>query len=102
DGIRDFHVTGVQTCALPISHSVGFAVLQSPPPDKAVVYDLPSLRDEISRIRTHGYALLDEELELGVVGASAPVRDYTGRIIAAQIGRASCRERVKRAAWRGR
>src|SRR5690606_40958900 len=21
DGIRDFHVTGVQTCALPISHS---------------------------------------------------------------------------------
>src|SRR5690606_40918661 len=23
DGIRDFHVTGVQTCALPISSSVG-------------------------------------------------------------------------------
>src|SRR5690606_39452839 len=23
DGIRDFHVTGVQTCALPISGSVG-------------------------------------------------------------------------------
>src|SRR5690606_39650795 len=22
DGIRDFHVTGVQTCALPISHAV--------------------------------------------------------------------------------
>jgi DNA-binding IclR family transcriptional regulator len=65
------------------SHSVGFAVLQAPPPDKAVVFDLPSLRGEIARIRTRGYALLDEELELGVVGASAPVRDYTGRIIAA-------------------
>src|SRR5690606_39427781 len=25
DGIRDFHVTGVQTCALPILHSVGTA-----------------------------------------------------------------------------
>src|SRR5690606_40636183 len=24
DGIRDFHVTGVQTCALPISAQVGF------------------------------------------------------------------------------
>src|SRR5690606_40144026 len=23
DGIRDFHVTGVQTCALPISHADG-------------------------------------------------------------------------------
>src|SRR5690606_39812450 len=23
DGIRDFHVTGVQTCALPISHTMG-------------------------------------------------------------------------------
>src|SRR5690606_40410454 len=26
DGIRDFHVTGVQTCALPISFLVAFAV----------------------------------------------------------------------------
>src|SRR5690606_41191743 len=26
DGIRDFHVTGVQTCALPISSSMGTAV----------------------------------------------------------------------------
>src|SRR5690606_39985141 len=25
DGIRDFHVTGVQTCALPIFHRVGAA-----------------------------------------------------------------------------
>src|SRR5690606_40742201 len=26
DGIRDFHVTGVQTCALPISHYVAFTL----------------------------------------------------------------------------
>jgi DNA-binding IclR family transcriptional regulator len=65
------------------SHSVGFAVLQAPPEDKALVYDLDSLRSEIGHIRSRGYALLDEELELGVVGASAPVRDYSGRIIAA-------------------
>jgi DNA-binding IclR family transcriptional regulator len=48
-----------------------------------VVADLASLRSELERIRANGYALLDEELELGVVGASAPVRDFTGRIIAA-------------------
>src|SRR5690606_40069382 len=28
DGIRDFHVTGVQTCALPISAIVGAAMLE--------------------------------------------------------------------------
>lgn len=65
------------------SHSAGFTVLQAPPPDKVIVSDLASLRAELERIRTSGYALLDEEMELGVVGASAPVRDYNGRIIAA-------------------
>lgn len=64
-------------------HAAGFSVLPSPPPDRQVVADLASLRAELERIRTHGYALLDEELELGVVGASAPVRDFTGRIVAA-------------------
>src|SRR5215510_15785639 len=28
DGIRDGHVTGVQTCALPISHALGISDLQ--------------------------------------------------------------------------
>lgn len=64
-------------------HTAGFSVLAAPPPDKIVVWDLKSLRSELERIRTTGYALLDEELELGVVGASAPVRDHTGRIVAA-------------------
>lgn len=65
------------------ANSPGFAVLSFPPPDKAVVSSLASLRAELQRIRDTGYALLDEELELGVVGASAPVRDFNGRIIAA-------------------
>lgn len=63
--------------------ATGFSVLAAPPPDKVVVHDLPSLRAEIARIRERGYATLDEELELGVVGVSAPVRDFTGRIVAA-------------------
>src|SRR5690606_29765370 len=30
DGIRDFHVTGVQTCALPICHVVNFTLPEEP------------------------------------------------------------------------
>lgn len=67
----------------PALSSAGFAVLEAPPPDKAVVTDFPSLMTEIRRIRERGYALLDEELEIGVVGASAPIVSFTGRIVAA-------------------
>ena len=67
----------------PLMTEAGFSVLPAPPADKAVITDFASLLDEIARIRTHGYALLDEELEGGVVGASAPVFDLNGRIIAA-------------------
>lgn len=67
----------------PIMAASGFSVLPTPPKEKAVVTDFDSLLAELSRIRLQGYALLDEELEHGVVGASAPVRDLSGRIIAA-------------------
>lgn len=60
-----------------------FRVLDEPPPDKAVVRDLETLHAELARIRQRGYAVLDEELEEGVVGASAPVWGPTGSIIAA-------------------
>jgi DNA-binding IclR family transcriptional regulator len=68
---------------VPEMAAVGFSVLSSPPEDKAVVRDFDSLLEELARIRTRGYATLDEELETGVVGASAPVRDLNGRIVAA-------------------
>ncbi len=61
----------------------GFQVLDAPPLDKSVVRDFESLLAELQRIRERGYATLDEELERGVVGASAPVFDFTGRIVAA-------------------
>ncbi|HEX2705442.1 MAG TPA: IclR family transcriptional regulator [Candidatus Lustribacter sp.] len=60
-----------------------FAVLEAPAPESVVVRDLDDLRAEIARIRERGYALSDEELEVGVVAASAPVTDFTGHIIAA-------------------
>lgn len=67
----------------PAMTAEGFAVLETPPENKAIVRDLDSLLVELQRIRERGYATLDEELELGVVGASAPITDFTGRVVAA-------------------
>jgi DNA-binding IclR family transcriptional regulator len=47
------------------------------------VDDLGALLEELARIRMRGYATVDEEFEVGVVGCSAPVRDFRGRIVAA-------------------
>ncbi|MCO4275896.1 IclR family transcriptional regulator [Pseudarthrobacter sp. HLT3-5] len=41
------------------------------------------LRSEVGLIRQRGYAVVDEEFELGVVGVSAPVYDFKQRIVAA-------------------
>lgn len=61
----------------------GFELIEAPPAEAIRVHDLESLRDETALIRRLGYATSDEELELGVVSASAPVNDFTGRIVAA-------------------
>ncbi|RZQ60826.1 IclR family transcriptional regulator [Amycolatopsis suaedae] len=39
--------------------------------------------DRLRRARKLGYALADEELEAGLVGAAAPVRDFSGAIVGA-------------------
>jgi IclR family pca regulon transcriptional regulator len=43
----------------------------------------PATDTEAARIRAQGYALLDEELEAGLRSIAVPVRDRTGRVIAA-------------------
>jgi DNA-binding IclR family transcriptional regulator len=58
-----------------------FSVLVESRPDN--LGDLDSLHAELDRIRRRGYATSDEELEYGVVAASAPVRDATGAVVAA-------------------
>lgn len=60
-----------------------FPILDAPPPGNAPVTDLQSLLTELARIRKQGFALSDEELEFGVVAASAPITDFTGRVVAA-------------------
>src|SRR5439155_13802086 len=85
DGIRDGHVTGVQTCALPISSSSRGGVGPRPRgarPGAARRGRLRSLR----RRRPPGRARLREARREGRRRQGTP-RD-------AEIGRASCRERV--------
>src|SRR5256885_6532142 len=76
DGIRDYKVTGVQTCALPIS-------LNAP----RVNAELVAVVDVVFGVKGGaaggGYAQVDHRLLADVVER-----------VAEEIGRASCRERV--------
>src|SRR5256885_11523894 len=83
DGIRDYKVTGVQTCALPILvHAVA---LPSSPPGSVVLL-----------VRDVTQARLVEQLRRDfVANASHELKTPVASMVAlAEIGRASCRERV--------
>ena len=42
-----------------------------------------TLLPELTAVRRQGYALVRDEFEVGVVGCSAPIRDFRGRVVAA-------------------
>jgi IclR family transcriptional regulator, pca regulon regulatory protein len=42
-----------------------------------------ALRAELARVRAQGWALVDQELEEGLRAVAAPIRDKTGRVVAA-------------------
>src|SRR5690606_41006409 len=85
DGIRVFHVTGVQTCALPISSTASDCVATT----------ASSQAPEIARSSGGFSVLMVNAAKIVYVSAShnAP---------ATKIGRASCRERVQMGPGRGR
>jgi IclR family transcriptional regulator, pca regulon regulatory protein len=45
--------------------------------------DLDDLHEALRRVREQGYSLVEEELEPGLLSASAPVRDRSGTVVAA-------------------
>src|SRR5256885_7191036 len=79
DGIRDYKVTGVQTCALPIY--LPPRLRGRPPPARA---------QPLIRRRRRAPARVFRE---GVRGGRVPPR-LRARASLSEIGRASCRERV--------
>jgi DNA-binding IclR family transcriptional regulator len=44
---------------------------------------MEALREELGRIRERGYGVDDEEIEEGLICIAAPVRDYSGSVVAA-------------------
>ncbi|TFC18613.1 IclR family transcriptional regulator [Cryobacterium algoritolerans] len=56
---------------------------QALPNGKPLVKNFDSLKHEINRVRRQGFAVVDEEFELGVVAVSVPVFDSRKSIIAA-------------------
>src|SRR5690606_39768234 len=82
DGIRDFHVTGVQTCALPICRSGRRrpgrnGCIQQAPPPAAIVW----WRDALHTFRR---TTPNPDFPLGRLRHEVPAGN--------EIGRASCRE----------
>src|SRR5439155_12726771 len=91
DGIRDGHVTGVQTCALPISCSIAATMTAG----QAKVRGIESIAEGAARGLAEIVAAIEqvEHAALRVRVAAQANRQTAERL--KEIGRASCRERGK-------
>src|SRR5207245_7948733 len=101
DGIRDATVTGVQTCALPISAAPAHT-LDSKPGPRFIVTHCSLVERYGVQVAIRALDLLRDDrpdLELRVLGDG----EYKNSLVelARQIGRASCRERVEIQVRRG-
>src|SRR5690349_23530031 len=92
DGIRDLYVTGVQTCALPISDVAsreivwaycGIAGADHPAHRQEIV-------DSLNIFFPRGNFTVDNDARIALTGAIG----FGAGAVVIEIGRASCRERV--------
>src|SRR5207253_4913458 len=88
DGIRDGHVTGVQTCALPISSSTIISPTFS---SGAKIADRVPTTTRASPIRTRHHSRARSASLIAECNTATPSKRAPNH----EIGRASCRERVK-------
>jgi DNA-binding IclR family transcriptional regulator len=87
---HEFRASGWEGRGVP-AHctSAGRVLLMDATPDELHVrfqdaeFPVVGLWERISRAREVGYAYVDEEFEPGLVGTSAPIRDFRGRIVGA-------------------
>src|SRR5438874_7395539 len=91
DGIRDLYVTGVQTCALPISRdsSAGPGDPDDPPRTTTTAQPGDKPRGWRTTPRTRAVGTAQPNHGRHVLGSRAPATTRRER----QIGRASCREK---------
>src|SRR5207248_5339488 len=98
DGIRDRTVTGVQTCALPISNSHARGRIgREVEPRRAARQDAFELGADLVDVVRPGNRREDELAALGGFAGAREERETLHR--PQEIGRASCRERGE--VWRG-
>src|SRR5439155_2058871 len=100
DGIRDGHVTGVQTCALPISIMPVHAHMMVQDGEMVSAGDvLAKIPRETTKTKdiTGGLPRVVELFEARKPRETAVISEIDG-----EIGRASCRERVEVAVGGGR
>ncbi|HEY4610740.1 MAG TPA: IclR family transcriptional regulator C-terminal domain-containing protein [Ilumatobacteraceae bacterium] len=65
-------------------------------PTAQSINDTAALRAEIDAVRSQGYSLVDQELEVGVRSVAAPLRDRRGRTLAAvNVGTHAARVTLK-------
>src|SRR5690606_40572656 len=91
DGIRDFHVTGVQTCALPISFARRRQLVYE------LLNEIPGVKTNLPEGAFYFFPEISsffgkKDPEGNVIENSADLALYL--LNYGQIGRASCRERV--------
>jgi len=55
------------------------------------IVDPAELEQELERVRRRGYAVNDEELEIGLRAVAAPIRDHNGQVVAATNATGSVR-----------
>src|SRR5690606_40034359 len=99
---RDFHVTGVQTCALPIFDAVRDSAdwVLFVDADERVTPELAAaVRDAVAQGEAYaGWRIARHNYIFGVLTRGAGwFPDYQTRLL--QIGRASCRERRRVTLW---
>src|SRR5690606_40401483 len=93
DGIRDFHVTGVQTCALPIF------VLGNRLVPRTLVQCLRASEVRRAQCLLQRMPRADEPGVVQALPRRVQIVDRGAAIPRGEIGRASCRERVE--SWVG-
>ncbi|MFQ3619340.1 MAG: IclR family transcriptional regulator [Spirochaetales bacterium] len=85
--VAPLHGTGVGKCLLSgfdesrlqeFIHKKGI-----PPLTPHTIHSLEKLKEELAKVRRNGWAVDNEECEVGARCVAAPIRNYTGKIIAA-------------------
>src|SRR5690606_40839975 len=94
-GIRDFHVTGVQTCALPIFRVRGYVstVLGCPYQGEVPLADVVRVASALHAMGCYEISLGDT-IGVGTPGKARAMLRAVAQELPMEIGRASCRERV--------